>query len=123
AAPCDFHVVNAGADGCSHSAGHLFRLNKRVRLNRRRRELRMAGRNRFIIKRNDLAVDDVVLESEGLTIGRLINNDLVLNHRTVSRTQAGIKEINGEYWVFNLSSSNRTVLNGELVDKTPLADG
>src|SRR6185436_8996847 len=40
-----------------------------------------------------------------------------------SRTSAGIKEIDGEYWVFNLSSSNRTVLNGELVDKTPLADG
>ena len=85
--------------------------------------MRMAARNRFIIKRNDLAVDDIVLESEGLTIGRLINNDLALNHRTVSRTQAGIKEVNGEYWVFNLSASNRTVLNGELVDKTPLADG
>ncbi len=83
----------------------------------------MAARNRFIIKRRDLAVDDIVLESEGLTIGRLISNDLALNHRTVSRTQAGIKEINGEYWIFNLSSSNRTVLNGELVDKTPLADG
>ncbi len=83
----------------------------------------MAANNRFIIKRKDITVDDVVLESEGLTIGRLISNDLLLNHRTVSRTHAGIKEINGEYWVFNLSSSNGTVLNGELVDKTPLADG
>jgi thioredoxin reductase len=83
----------------------------------------MAANNRFIIKRKDITVDDVVLESEGLTIGRLISNDLLLNHRTVSRTHAGIKEINGEYWVFNLSSSNGTVINGELVDKTPLADG
>ena len=83
----------------------------------------MAGKNRFIIKRNDITVDDVVLETDGLTIGRLITNDLVLNHRTVSRTHAGIKEINGEYWIFNLSSSNGTVLNGELVDRTPLADG
>src|ERR1700730_1064447 len=83
----------------------------------------MAANNRFIIKRNDITVDDVVLESEGLTIGRLISNDLLLNHRTVSRTHAGIKEINGEYWVFNLSSSNGTVLNGELVDKTALAEG
>jgi thioredoxin reductase len=83
----------------------------------------MAAKNRFIIKRNDLTVDDVVVESEGLTIGRLISNDLSLNHRTVSRTHAGIKEFNGEYWIFNLSSSNGTVLNGELVDRTPLADG
>lgn len=83
----------------------------------------MAAKTRFIIKRSDITVDDIVLETEGLTIGRLISNDLVLNHRTVSRTHAGIKEINGEYWIFNLSSSNGTVLNGELVDRTPLADG
>ncbi|MGA9770536.1 MAG: NAD(P)-binding domain-containing protein [Blastocatellia bacterium] len=83
----------------------------------------MAGTNRFFIKRKDIEVDDAVFASEGLTIGRLITNDLVLNHRTVSRTHAGIKEINGEFWIFNLSASNGTLLNGELVDKTPLADG
>src|SRR5689334_8299979 len=82
-------------------------------------------KNRFIIRRRDTdtAVDDIVLESEGLTIGRLVSNDLVLNHRAVSRTHAGIKEINGEFWLFNLSQSNGTVLNGELVEKTALADG
>src|ERR1044071_7865781 len=83
----------------------------------------MAGTNRFFIKRNDIEVDDAVVESEGLTIGRLITNDLVLNHRTVSRTHAGVKEINGEYWIFNLSESNGTVVNGWLVDRTPLLDG
>jgi len=79
--------------------------------------------SRFIVKRKDITVDDVVLEGEGLTIGRLVGNDLVLNHRSVSRTHAGIKEFNGEFWLFNLSTSNGTILNGELVDKTPLADG
>jgi len=83
----------------------------------------MAATSRFIIHRKDIAVDEAVIESEGLTIGRLIGNDLVLNHRSVSRTHAGIKEINGEYWLFNLSTSNGTMLNGELVDKTPIADG
>src|SRR3982751_2667105 len=82
------------------------------------------AKNRFIIRRRDTdtAMDDIVLESEGLTIGRLVSNDLVLNHRAVSRTHAGIKELNGEYWLFNLSQSNGTVLNGELVDRTALAD-
>ncbi|HXG93837.1 MAG TPA: NAD(P)-binding domain-containing protein [Blastocatellia bacterium] len=85
----------------------------------------MAGMNRFIIKRkdSDSAVDDIVIESEGLTIGRLISNDLVLNHRAVSRTHAGIKAIKGEFWLFNFSRSNGTYLNNELVEKTPLADG
>src|SRR5205085_6218593 len=82
-------------------------------------------KNRYLIRGTDTdsAVDDVVLESEGLTIGRLVSNDLVLNHRAVSRTHAGIKEIRGEFWLFNLSQSNGTVLNGELVEKTALADG
>jgi thioredoxin reductase (NADPH) len=85
----------------------------------------MAAKNRFIIKRkdSDVSVDDVVIESEGLVIGRLISNDLVLNHRAVSRTHAGIKELGGDFWLFNFSQSNGTSLNGELVDKTPLADG
>ncbi|HKG23677.1 MAG TPA: NAD(P)-binding domain-containing protein [Blastocatellia bacterium] len=85
----------------------------------------MPVKSKFIIKRKDKdrGVDDIALESEGLTVGRLIGNDLVLNHRAVSRTHAGIKEINGEFWVFNLSNSNGTVLNGELVEKAPLCDG
>src|SRR5262249_49451476 len=83
----------------------------------------MADNSRFLIKRKDLMVDDVVVESDSLTIGRLTGNDLVLNHRSVSRTHAGIKEFHGEFWFFNLSNSNGTVLNGELVNKTPLADG
>ena len=82
----------------------------------------MATKSRFIIKRRDKSVDEIVLESEGLTIGRISGNDLVLNNRAVSRTHAGIREFNGEYWIFNLSESNGTVLNGWLVDKTPLLD-
>ncbi len=79
--------------------------------------------NKFIIIRNDLDIDPAAIESEGLTIGRLIGNDLVLNHPTVSRTHAGIKEVGADFWIFNLSNANGTLLNGELVDSTPLADG
>jgi len=79
--------------------------------------------NKFVIIRKDLSLDPALVESEGLTIGRLTGNDLVLNHPTVSRTHAGIKEIGGDYWVFNLSEANGTTLNGELVDQTPVADG
>lgn len=78
--------------------------------------------NKFVIIRKDLSLDPALVESEGLTIGRLAGSDLVLNHPSVSRTHAGIKEISGDYWVFNLSEANGTMLNGELVDQTPLAD-
>jgi hypothetical protein len=79
--------------------------------------------NKFIITRQDLNTDPVLIESEGLTIGRLTGNDLVLNHPTVSRTHAGIKEVSGDYWIFNLSNANGTLLNGDVVESTPLADG
>jgi len=63
----------------------------------------MAGNSRFLIKRKDgdVAIDDVQLDSDGLTIGRLISNDLVLNHRAVSRTHTGIKQVRGDFWLFN----------------------
>jgi hypothetical protein len=77
----------------------------------------------FYIVRKDLSIDPVEIASEGLTIGRLAGNDLSLNHPTVSRTHAGIKEFNGDYWIFNLSEANGTLLNGELIAQTPLADG
>ncbi len=77
----------------------------------------------FYIIRKDLSIDPVEIASEGLTIGRLSGNDLSLNHPTVSRTHAGIKEFNGDYWIFNLSEANGTLLNGELIEQTPLADG
>lgn len=85
----------------------------------------MTATSRFIIRRKDKLgeVDDLVVDTEGLTIGRLRGNDLVLNHPAVSRTHAGIKEIGGDFWFFNLSQSNGSLLNGELVTRAPLADG
>ena len=82
-------------------------------------------KSRFIIQRHDKVsqTDDTIIESEGLTIGRLISNDLVLNHRSVSRTHAGIKEIAGQFWIFNLSASNGTLLNGQLAARVPISDG
>src|SRR5262245_43480808 len=81
--------------------------------------------SRFIIRRKDRVadVDDLVLDSEGLTIGRLVGNDLVLNHPAVSRTHGGIKQLGADFWYFNLSRSNGTLLNGELVERAPVADG
>ncbi len=78
---------------------------------------------KFIIIRKDLDVDPTSVESDGLTIGRLVSNDLTLNHPAVSRTHAGIKEVGSDFWIFNLSNANGTILNGSTVDSAPLAAG
>src|ERR1700682_5218122 len=70
----------------------------------------------FIVAREDRGFDPTTLIAEGLKIGRASDRDLLLNHPTVSRLHAGIKEIEGRFYLFNLSSSNSTTLNGRVVN-------
>ncbi|HEY0098355.1 MAG TPA: FHA domain-containing protein, partial [Pyrinomonadaceae bacterium] len=80
--------------------------------------------NTFIITREDRSFDPVTLVSEGLAIGRLPDCELNLNHPTVSRLHAGVRKIDGRFYIFHLSPSNSTTLNGKLVEeKAALADG
>ncbi len=69
----------------------------------------------FVITREDRAEDAKTLVTEGLHIGRLTDNDLVLNHPTVSRLHAGINQISGRFYIVNLSGSNATTLNGRVI--------
>ncbi len=80
----------------------------------------------YIITREDLSVDPVTIVSDGLKIGRLPTCELVLNHPTVSRLHAGIKESGGHFYIYNFSHSSGTTLNGRLVpteEADTLADG
>ncbi len=79
--------------------------------------------SKFIIIRKDLDLDPVVIESEGLRLGRLAGNGLALDHPAVSRVHAAIEGVDGDYWIFNLSEENCTLLNDEQIGQGPLADG
>src|SRR3954451_1482441 len=71
--------------------------------------------SRFVVTREDLNVEPVVLVSDGLKIGRLPSCELVLNHPTVSRLHAGINEADGRFYLYNFSHSSGTTLNGRIV--------
>lgn len=78
----------------------------------------------FIIVREDLLLDPITIITDGLLIGRLNECELLLNHPTVSRVQAGIKAIEGNYYVFNLRPANPVILNGKAVEQNEaLASG
>jgi pSer/pThr/pTyr-binding forkhead associated (FHA) protein len=80
----------------------------------------------FVITREDRAEDAKTLVTEGLRIGRSTDNDLVLNHPTVSRLHAGINRVSNRFYIVNLSGSNATTLNGRVIafDETEaLANG
>ena len=71
--------------------------------------------SRFVVTREDLNVEPVVLVSDGLKIGRLPSCELVLNHPSVSRLHAGINEADGRFYLYNFSHSSGTALNGRVV--------
>lgn len=78
----------------------------------------------FIVTREDRSPDPVTFVAEGLVMGRLTDCEVCLNHPSVSRLHAGVRETGGRFYLFHLSPSNSTTLNGKLVeDQAALADG
>jgi hypothetical protein len=71
----------------------------------------------FTIVRDDLLLDPLTIITDGLLIGRLKACELLLNHPSVSRVQAGIKAIEGDYYIFNLRPANPPILNGRAVEQ------
>ncbi|MEP6920074.1 MAG: FHA domain-containing protein [bacterium] len=77
----------------------------------------MTAQNHYIIIREDLVQDPITIISDGLLIGRLQECELLLNHPAVSRAQAGIKEIDGVYYLFSLRPANPPKLNDKVVEQ------
>ena len=77
----------------------------------------MPQENKYVIIREDLVQDPVTIITDGLLIGRLQECELLLNHPSVSRAQAGIKLIKESYFLFSLRPSNPVKLNGKPVEE------
>lgn len=77
----------------------------------------MAQENKYVIIREDLVQDPVTMITDGLLIGRLQECELLLNHPSVSRAQAGIKLIQGSYFLFGLRPANPVKINGKAVEE------
>src|ERR1044072_5717922 len=73
--------------------------------------------NQYVIIRDDLLVDPVTIISDGLLIGRLPQCELLLNHPSMSRVQAGIRQFEEGYYLFALRPKNPVVLNGKPVEE------
>src|SRR5215467_6208557 len=73
--------------------------------------------NQYHIIRDDLPLDPVTIISEGLLIGRLPQCEVLLNHPSVSRVQAGIKQFEDNYYIFALRTKNPVILNGKPVEE------
>jgi pSer/pThr/pTyr-binding forkhead associated (FHA) protein len=77
----------------------------------------MDVKNQYIIIRQDLTIDPVTIISDGLLMGRLPECELMLNHPSVSRVQAGIKQFENGYYLFALRPKNPVILNGKQIEE------
>jgi len=65
----------------------------------------------------------IPLESTPLTIGRGLNNDIILEDTRVSRHHAQLRYRARRFWIADLGSTNGTYVNDEQVAERSLRDG
>ncbi len=65
----------------------------------------------------------IPLESTLLTVGRGLDNDIILEDTRVSRHHAQLRYRGRRFWVADVGSTNGTFVNGEQVEERSLRDG
>ena len=77
---------------------------------------------KIIISRDAQVLQEVQLTRERMTIGRHPQNDIVIEHRTVSGQHAAITTILNDAFLEDLHSTNGTFVNGQRIVKHVLED-
>lgn len=61
--------------------------------------------------------------SPAVMIGRGQNSDIVLNYPAISRQHARLFQVNNDYWLMDMGSTNGTMVNGRYIESIRLSDG
>jgi ABC transport system ATP-binding/permease protein len=78
---------------------------------------------RLVVLSANFAGREFVLDKGAMVIGRTEDNDIVVNHRSISRHHAKIVKEHGRYSIVDLQSSNGVRVNGEEYGKVELRRG
>lgn len=78
---------------------------------------------RLVIVSSNFAGREFQLDRPAMVIGRTDDNDIVINHRSISRHHAKIVREHGRYAIVDLQSSNGVRVNGEEYGKVELRRG
>ncbi len=65
----------------------------------------------------------IPLESTQMSVGRGLNNDIILEDTRVSRHHAQLRYRARRFWISDLGSTNGTFVNGEQIEEKALRDG
>lgn len=78
---------------------------------------------RLVILSTGMAGQEYQLDKPAMVIGRTDENDICVNHRSISRHHAKVVRENGTYSVVDLHSANGVRVNGEEYGKVELRPG
>ncbi len=78
---------------------------------------------RLVVVSSNFAGQEFLLDKAAVVIGRTDENDVVINHRSISRHHAKIVRENGHYHIVDLQSANGVRVNGEEYGKVELRKG
>ncbi len=78
---------------------------------------------RLVAMSTDLSGSEFLLDRPSLVIGRTPENDVVLNHKSISRHHAKIIRDGDRYFVVDLESANGVRVNGTEHDRIELSNG
>ncbi|MBN2359076.1 MAG: FHA domain-containing protein [Deltaproteobacteria bacterium] len=80
-------------------------------------------RAKLVVVATGLAGKEIVLTRREMVLGRTDDNDVVLDHRSVSRNHAKIVFDGANYSIVDLKSANGVLVNGEEYSQTALRPG
>ncbi len=78
---------------------------------------------KLLLKFSGMVLKDIPLDKPQVTIGRKMDNDVVIDNLAVSGHHARIVEENGTYFVEDTGSTNGTFLNETKIEKRRLQSG
>lgn len=81
------------------------------------------GHGRLVVLSTSMAGREFELDKVAMVIGRTEENDLWVNHRSISRHHAKVIRENGSYAIVDLQSANGVRVNGEDYGKVELRGG
>ena len=78
---------------------------------------------KFIIKFEDVVIDQLVLKQGAMTIGRRPGSDILLDNLSVSANHASLFTIGEDSFIQDLNSTNGTFVNNKKISKHHLTNG
>ncbi|HVG60469.1 MAG TPA: FHA domain-containing protein [Hyalangium sp.] len=113
-----------GADARRHSTAIINRDKVEGNRSRKIQELEAEEAPRLVVTSSELKGQEYACIRTEMKIGRTDDNDIVIDHRSLSRTHAKIvREDNGEWRILDMQSANGLTVNGETYAQSALNSG